>query len=68
MRTTKQINIKNGTYYCYNDVIDIENFDARILKIDKKNQIRTLVFTISDISQRKKLMIVCILIVLILYI
>ena len=68
MRTTKQINIKNGTYYFYNDVIDIENFDARILKIDKKNQIRTLVFTILDISQRKKLMIVCILIVLILYI
>ena len=58
MRTTKQINIKNGTYYFYNDVIDIENFDARILKIDKKNHIRTLVFTILDISQRKKLMIV----------
>ena len=36
MDTTKQINIKNRTYYFYNDIIDIENFDATSLKIDKK--------------------------------
>ena len=36
MGTTKQINIKNWTYYFYNDIIDIENFDAGLLKIDKK--------------------------------
>ena len=36
MNTTKQINIKNRTYYFYNDIIDIENFDAKSLKIDKK--------------------------------
>ena len=37
MNTTKQINIKNQTYYFYNDIIDIENFNAKLLKIDKKS-------------------------------
>ena len=37
MDTTKQINIKDRTYYFYNDIIDIENFDAGLLKIDKKS-------------------------------
>ena len=36
MGTIKQINIKNRTYYFYNGIIDLENFDARLLKIDKK--------------------------------
>ena len=36
MDTTKQINIRNRTYYFYKDIIDIENFDAKLLKIDKK--------------------------------
>ena len=37
MGTIKQINIKNRTYYFYNGIIDLENFDARLLKIDKKS-------------------------------
>ena len=37
MDTTKQINIKNRTYYFYNDIINLENFDARLLRIDKKS-------------------------------
>ena len=37
MEAIKQINIKNRTYYFYNDIIDLENFDARLLKIDKKS-------------------------------
>ena len=36
MGVVKQINIKNRTYY-YNDIIDLKNFDARLLKIDKKS-------------------------------
>ena len=32
----KQINIKNRTYYFYNDIIDLKNFDAKLLKINKK--------------------------------
>ena len=56
MNTTKEINIKNGTYYFYNDIIDLENFDTKLLKIDKKYT-KALVFTILDMSQRKKSMI-----------
>ena len=37
MGATKQINIKNRNYYFYGDIIDLENFDARLLKIDKKS-------------------------------
>ena len=37
MGGVKQINIKNRTYYFHNDIIDIKNFDAKLLKIDKKS-------------------------------
>ena len=37
MGTTKEINIKNGTYYFYNDIIDLEEFDERKIKIHKKD-------------------------------
>ena len=36
MGVIKQINIKNRTYYFYNDIIDLENFDSSLLKIGKK--------------------------------
>ena len=65
MGTIKQIDIKNRTYYFYNNMIDIKNFDMSLLKIDK-NHIKTSVFTILDILQLKKLMIVKIFTVLIL--
>ena len=37
MGKSKQINIKNRTYYFYNDQIDLKDFDARLLKVDKKD-------------------------------
>ena len=37
MGKTRQINIKNRTYYFYNDQIDLKDFDAKLLKIDKKD-------------------------------
>ena len=33
----KQIEIKNRTYYLYNDMINIKNFDSNLLKVDKKH-------------------------------
>ena len=30
MGEVKQIDIKNQTYYFYNDIIDIENFDSNL--------------------------------------
>ena len=37
MGKVKQINIKNRTYYFYNDQINLKDFHARLLKVDKKN-------------------------------
>ena len=37
METIKQINIKNQTYYFYNDIIDHEEFDEIKIKVDKKD-------------------------------
>ena len=37
MGKIEQINIKNRTYYFYNDQINLKDFDARLLKIDKKD-------------------------------
>ena len=54
MGKVKQIEIKNRTYYFYNDMINLENFDSNLLKIDKKR----LIFTTLDTLQLKKLMIV----------
>ena len=65
MGEVKQINIKNRTYYFYNDIIDLKDFDARLLKVDK-NHLKTLVFTTLDTLQFKKLMIVIVFTVLIL--
>ena len=36
MGEIKETNIKNRTYYFYNDQISLKDFDARLLKIDKK--------------------------------
>ena len=36
MGTVKEINLKNQTYYFYNDIIDLQSFDSSLLKIDKK--------------------------------
>ena len=37
MRKIRQINIKNWTYYFYNNQIGLKDFDAKLLKVDKKN-------------------------------
>ena len=37
MDKVKQINIKNRTYYFHNDQINLKDFDARLLKVDKNN-------------------------------
>ena len=37
MGTVKKINIKNQTYYFYNDINDLENFKSNLLKIDKNS-------------------------------
>ena len=37
MGKIRQINIKNRTYYFYNDQINLKDFDASFLKVDKRD-------------------------------
>ena len=37
MGATKEINIKNQTYYFYNDIIDLDKFGVSKIKVDKKD-------------------------------
>ena len=38
MGQVKELNIKNQTYYFFDDIIDIRNFNSNLLKIDKKSR------------------------------
>ena len=37
MEVIKELNIKNHTYYFFNGIINIQNFQSNLLKIDKKH-------------------------------
>ena len=52
MGTVKQINNKNQSYYFYNDIIDLENFDARLLKIDKKSYKDISIYNIGFVTKK----------------
>ena len=53
MGEIKQINIKNRTYYFYNDIIDLKKFDARLLKVDKKSYKNIGIYNIGYITIKK---------------
>ena len=53
MGTVKQINIKNRTYYFYNDIIDLENFKSNLLKIDKKSYKDISIYNVGYITNKK---------------
>ena len=51
MGNIKEKNIKNRTYYFFDDMINIKTLDSNLLKIDK-SQTKALIFITLDISQR----------------
>ena len=53
MRKIKQISIKNRTYYFYNDQINLKDFDARLLKIDKKDYNEIDIYYIGYVTIKK---------------
>ena len=53
MEEVKQINIKNLTYYFYNDIIDLKNLYARLLKVDKKHYKGINIYYIGYITIKK---------------
>ena len=53
MGRTKQINIKNRTYYFYNEIIDLENLDAKLLKTDQKPYKDIGIYNIGHVMKKK---------------
>ena len=46
----KDIDIKNRTYYFFNDIINIENFDQNNIKIDEKSYRNVLIYYIGYVT------------------
>ena len=49
------INIKSRTYYFFNDIISIENFDVNNIKIDEKSYKNILTYYIGYVTIKKEL-------------
>ena len=49
----KQLNIKSQTYYFFDDMIDIKNFQSNLLKIDKKPYKDIDIYFIGYITMKK---------------
>ena len=54
MVTTKQLNIKNRTYYFYDDLINIKNFNPKLLKLDKKSFNDISMYYIGYVTKKPK--------------
>ena len=53
MGNIKQINIKNRTYYFFNDMINIKDFDSSLIKIDKKSYKNIAIYNVGYITIKK---------------
>ena len=53
MGNIKQINIKNLTYYLFNDMVNIKTFDSDLLKIGKKSYKNKDIYHIEYINKKK---------------
>ena len=53
MGGVKQINIKNRTYYFYIDMINIKNFEPKLLEIDRKLYKNICIYNIGYITIKK---------------
>ena len=52
MESIKKINIKNRTYYFFDDMINIKKFDSSLLKLDKKLQKNIDIYYIGYITMK----------------
>ena len=53
MGKVKELNIKNRTYYYFNDIIDIKDFHSNLLRIDKKQHEDMDIYYIGYITIKK---------------
>ena len=49
---TKQLNIKNRTYYFWNDLINLKDFDPSLLKLDKKSSMDISIYYIDYVTKK----------------
>ena len=49
-----RLNINNKTYYFWDDIISINDFDPNLLKVDKKNILNYNVYNISYTTKKPK--------------
>ena len=47
----KQLNIKNRTYYFWNDLINLKDFDPSLLKLDKKSSMDIRIYYIGYVTK-----------------
>ena len=52
MGNIKEINIKGKNYYLFDDMININNFDSKLLKIDKKSYKQISIYCIEYITKK----------------
>ena len=60
MGQVKEISIKDWTYYFFNDIINIEEFDSNLLKINKKSYKDIVIYYIGYIKIKRIKRILCI--------
>ena len=53
MGEVKQINIKDRTYYFYNNQINLKDFDAKLLKVDEKDYNEIDIYYIGHLTVKK---------------
>ena len=49
---TKQLSIKNRTYYFQNDLINLKDFDPSLLKLDKKSSMDISIYYIGYVTKK----------------
>ena len=52
MVTTKQLNIKNRTYYFYDDLINLTYLDPNLLKLDRKSSMDISIYYIDYVTKK----------------
>ena len=57
---TKQLNIKNRTFYFWNDLINLKDFDPSLLKLDKKSSMEISIYYIGYVTKKPEYNINCV--------
>ena len=55
---TKQINLKNRSYYFWNDQISLNNFDAKNLKLNKHSYEDMNIYYIGYVTKKQSIILI----------